>query len=580
MPLLFCVTKRERVMSKNQLIDTSNLRGDFFGGLTAGVVALPLALAFGVQSGMGAIAGIYGAIAVGIFAAWFGGTSTQISGPTGPMTVVSAVVIATEIELHGSLDAALGTIIAIFFLAGALQILLGVLKIGQYIRYMPYPVVSGFMSGIGVIIIVLQIFPFLGHSSPKKILDIFSELPNVLPDIKIESVLLALATIATIYLFPKITKLIPSALVALVVLTGISTLMGLDVAIIGNIPDGLPALQLESFLHIDYSEPMLIIIPAITLAALGTIDSLLTSIVADNMTKTQHNSNKELIGQGLGNMAAAVIGGIPGAGATMRTVVNINSGGKTKLSGVIHGVALLLVLVGAGAYAKLIPLPVLAGILITVGIGIIDYKGLKHTIHVPKTDAVVMLVVLIMTVFVDLLQAVAVGMVLASVLFMKKMSDIAEDKSSVGSVNDFAIEVPWMDEADLSGDIRDKVFIKHFDGPIFFGFASKFQEMTRALPEVDVVILRMKKVPYIDQSGMYAIEDAVMALQEKKILVLITAIQEQPKDMLRQIGVIPGLIVEEHLYKDFMQCVKALETGEAFKGEVKKDDFSWKFLVG
>jgi len=567
-------------MSKNQLIDTSNLCGDFFGGVTAGVVALPLALAFGVQSGMGAIAGIYGAIAVGIFAAWFGGTSTQISGPTGPMTVVSAVVIATEIELHGSLGAALGTIIAIFFLAGALQVLLGVLKIGQYIRYMPYPVVSGFMSGIGVIIIVLQIFPFLGHSSPKKILDIFSELPNVLPDIKIESVLLALATIATIYLFPKITKLIPSALVALVVLTGISTLMGLDVAIIGNIPDGLPALQLESFLHIDYSKPMLIIIPAITLAALGTIDSLLTSIVADNMTKTQHNSNKELIGQGLGNMAAAVIGGIPGAGATMRTVVNINSGGKTKLSGVIHGVALLLVLVGAGAYAKLIPLPVLAGILITVGIGIIDYKGLKHTIHVPKTDAVVMLVVLIMTVFVDLLQAVAVGMVLASVLFMKKMSDIAEDKSSVGSVNDFAIEVPWMDEADLSGDIRDKVFIKHFDGPIFFGFASKFQEMTRALPEVDVVILRMKKVPYIDQSGMYAIEDAVMALQEKKILVLITAIQEQPKDMLRQIGVIPGLIVEEHLYKDFMQCVKALETGEAFKGEIKKDDFSWQFLVG
>lgn len=568
------------IMSKNQLIDTSNLRGDFFGGLTAGVVALPLALAFGVQSGMGAIAGIYGAIAVGILAAWFGGTSTQISGPTGPMTVVSAVVIATEIELHGSLDAALGTIIAIFFLAGVLQILLGVLKIGQYIRYMPYPVVSGFMSGIGVIIILLQVFPFLGHSSPKKILDIFSELPNVLPDIKMESVLLALATIATIYLFPKITKLIPSALVALVVLTGISTLMGLDVAIIGNIPDGLPALQFESFLHIDYSEPMLIIIPAITLAALGTIDSLLTSIVADNMTKTQHNSNKELIGQGLGNMAAAVIGGIPGAGATMRTVVNINSGGKTRLSGVIHGLALLLVLVGAGAYAKLIPLPVLAGILITVGIGIIDYKGLKHTVHVPKTDAVVMLVVLIMTVFVDLLQAVAVGMVLASVLFMKKMSDIAEDKSSTGSVDDFATEVVWMDETNLSDDIRHKVFIQHFDGPIFFGFASKFQEMTRALPEVDVVILRMKKVPYIDQSGMYAIEDAVMALQEKKILVLITEIQEQPKDMLRQIGVIPGLIVEEHLYKDFMQCVKALETGEAFKGEIKKDDFSWKFLVG
>jgi len=200
-------------MNKNKLIDTSNLRGDFFGGLTAGVVALPLALAFGVQSGMGAIAGIYGAIALGIFAAWFGGTSTQISGPTGTMTVVSAVVIATEIELHGSLDAALGTIIAIFLLAGLLQILLGILKVGKYIRYMPYPVVSGFMSGIGVIIIVLQIFPFLGLTSPKKILEIFTELPNVLPLVNIQAIALALATIATIYLFPLVTRLIPSALI-------------------------------------------------------------------------------------------------------------------------------------------------------------------------------------------------------------------------------------------------------------------------------------------------------------------------------------------------------------------------------
>ncbi|TXK96291.1 sodium-independent anion transporter [Methylococcaceae bacterium CS1] len=566
-------------MNEKKLIDTSNLRGDFFGGLTAGVVALPLALAFGVQSGMGAIAGIYGAIALGIFAAWFGGTNTQISGPTGPMTVVSAVVIATEIELHGSLDAALGTIIAIFLLAGLLQIVLGVLKVGQYIRYMPYPVVSGFMSGIGVIIIVLQIFPFLGHASPKKIPDIFSELPGILPLVNIEAVALALATIATIYLFPLVTKLIPSALVALVTLTAVSTFMGLDVAIIGNIPDGLPAIHYDALGHIDFTAPMLIIIPALTLAALGTIDSLLTSIVADNMTKTQHNSNKELIGQGLGNMAAAVIGGIPGAGATMRTVVNINSGGKTKVSGVIHGLALLFVLIGAGTYAKLIPLPVLAGILITVGIGIIDYKGLKHILHVPKSDAAVMLIVLTMTVFVDLLQAVAVGMVLASVLFMKKMSDIVEDKSSIGSVDEFAREVAWMDENELNEDILQKVYIKHFDGPIFFGFAAKFQEMTRALPDVDVVIMRMKKVPYIDQSGIYAIEDAVMALQEKKVLVLITGIQKQPEDMLRRVGLVPDMIADQHLYKDFSSCVNALESGEAFKDVVKKENFAWAHIT-
>ncbi|MCK5665629.1 MAG: SulP family inorganic anion transporter, partial [Thiotrichaceae bacterium] len=283
--------------------------------------------------------------------------------------------------------------------------------------------------------------------------------------------------------------------------------------------------------------------------------------VADNMTKTQHNSNKELVGQGIGNMVGAIIGGIPGAGATMRIVVNINSGGKTKISGVIHGIALLLVLIGAGAYAKLIPLPVLAGILITVGIGIIDYKGLKHILHVPKSDAVVMLIVLTMTVFVDLLQAVAVGMVLASVLFMKKMSDLVEDKSSIGSVDDFVREVAWMDEDELSDDILKKVYIKHFDGPIFFGFASKFQEMTQALPEIDVVIFRMPRVPYIDQSGLYAIEDAVMELKNKEILVLITGIQEQPRDMLRRVGLIPDMIPEEHIYADFPSCLKALESG-------------------
>jgi len=548
-------------MNLDKIIDTSNLRGDFFGGLTAGVVALPLALAFGVQSGMGAIAGIYGAIAIGMLAAWFGGTATQISGPTGPMTVVSAVVIAAAIELHGSLNAAMGSIIAIFLLAGVIQILLGVLKIGQYIRYMPYPVVSGFMSGIGVIIIVLQIFPFLGQSSPKKIIDIFVQLPQALPQLNVDAVLLSLATITIIYLFPRITKLIPSALVALVLLTIVSTLLTLDVAIIGDIPEGLPALQLDTLGGVDYMKPMLIIFPALTLAALGTIDSLLTSVVADNMTKTQHDSNKELIGQGLGNMAAAAIGGIPGAGATMRTVVNINSGGKTRLSGVIHGLALLIVLLGAGEYASLIPLPVLAGILITVGLGIIDYKGLKHIDSVPKADAVVMIVVLLMTVFVNLLEAVAVGMVMASVLFMKKMSDVAEGNSSVGSVADFALEEKWVDELDLSESVQKRTYIKHFDGPIFFGFAAKFQQMTAVLPEVDVVILRMKNVPYIDQSGMYAIEDAIMVMQEKNIKVMLTGTQEQPKDMLKQINLIPNLVAEDQLFDDFDTCIKALEDG-------------------
>ena len=545
----------------------STLRGDFFGGITAGVVALPLALAFGVQSGMGAIA-------IGILAAWFGGTPTQISGPTGPMTVVSAVVIATAIESAGSLENALGMIIAIFVLAGIFQIVLGLLRIGQYIQYMPYPVVSGFMTGIGVIIIVLQIFPFLGHASPKRILDIFAGIPNLLPLINYSSVILALTTIAVIYLFPRISRIVPSPLVALIMLTFFSTTLNLNVATIGDIPTGLPAFLLAKVASVDTSDWAVIVMPALTLAALGAIDSLLTSVVADNMTRTKHNSNKELVGQGLGNMAAAMIGGIPGAGATMRTVVNINSGGKTRLSGVIHGVALLVVLVGAGTYASLIPIPVLAGILITVGIGIVDYKGLKHLPHVPRADAFVTIIVLTLTVFVDLLQAVAVGMVLASILFMKKMSDIVENSSEISTIREFAKDSAWADESIIPAAIADTIYIKHLEGPIFFGFASTLQSMARAMPEVKIVIIRMKRVPYIDQTGLYSIEDAVLSMRDKGITVLMTGVQGQPLYMLKKVGMFPDLVPRRHVFADFSDCINRLQSGllddETASGSEKK----------
>ena len=542
------------------MLSTKHLSGDLFGGLTAAIVALPLALAFGVQSGMGAIAGLYGAIAVGIFAALFGGTKTQISGPTGPMAVVASAVIAGEVHYYGSLDAAIGTIVATFVLAGIFQILLGVFKIGQYIRYMPYPVVSGFMSGIGSIIIIMQIFPFFGLSSPKNIMDIMASLPSILGNINFEALALSVATIATIYLFPKLTKKIPSTLIALIGLSLIATLMNMNVPIIGDIPKGFPDIHIDTLLAMDWHHPMLIVIPAITLAALGAIDSLLTSVVADNMTKTQHQSNKELIGQGIGNTIAGLIGGLPGAGATMRTVVNINSGGKTQLSGVIHGLILIVILFGAGEYAKLIPLPVLAGILITVGVGIIDYKGIKHIKDVPRPDAVVMLIVLILTVFVDLLQAVGVGMVLASVLFMKHMSDVSESKSVSSTLSEFYDLYPPSDEEkELLDQISHQVYIQHFDGPIFFGFTSHFKSMMQELPEVKVVIFRMRSVPSIDQSGMYAIEDAILELEKKGIHVLLSGIQKQPEDMLRNITLIPNLVAEEHLLSDFKSAVAYLQ---------------------
>jgi SulP family sulfate permease len=536
--------------------DISNLRGDLFGGITAGIVALPLALAFGVQSGMGAIAGLYGAIALGVFASTFGGTPSQISGPTGPMTVVSSLVVLTAIESTGSLENGFGTIITIFFLAGFMLVLFGLLKLGTYIKYIPYPVVSGFMSGIGVIIIILQIFPFMGQASPNSIIAVFKELPGGLQNINLEAVLVAGATIAVIYIFPKITKAVPSSLVALLAVTIITNWTNLSVPLIGDIPKGIPELQISKF-SLSGMELGLIIKLALTLALLGAIDSLLTSVIADNTTKTKHDSNKELIGQGIGNIAAGMIGGLPGAGATMRTLVNINAGGKTRLSGMVHSALLLFILLGAGTYAAKIPLSVLAGILITVGIGIIDYKGMRHIPHVPRADAVVMIMVLIMTVFVDLIQAVAAGMILASVLFMKQMSDQGGRRVTISPLREYAKELPWNDE-NIPSNIIDKIYVKHLDGPLFFGFAPAFQELAKTLPDIRVVIFRMTRVPHIDQTGLYALEDVVMSLEKRGIATVMTGLKDQHLRMLRRINLIPGLIPERYLFKTFKDCIEWL----------------------
>jgi len=560
----------------------NNLRGDVFGGITAGVVALPLALAFGVQSGAGPVAGLYGAIAIGIFAAIFGGTSTQVSGPTGPMTVISALVIAKAIEGYGSLEAGMGFIICIFVLAGIVQILFGLLQLGAYIKYIPYPVVSGFMSGIGGIIILLQIFPFLGQASPKKVLDVITHIPDAIPLINWEAVLISSSTIAIIYLFPRFTKAVPSTLVALISMTIVTASMGLEVPVIGPIPTSLPELNLGAIVNIHATDITLIVELALTLALLGAIDSLLTSVIADNITKTKHHSNRELVGQGIGNIIAGCIGGLPGAGATMRTIVNINAGGQTPLSGVAHGVLLLGTLLGLGNYAQEIPIPVLAGILITVGIGIIDYKGLRHIKSVPRTDAVVMLIVLGMTVFVDLIQAVATGLILSSILFMKQMSDQLSSEVTILPIKENCRQ--WWKE-NIPDSIAEKIYVKHFPGPIFFGFAPALQAMADSLPDVRVVVFRMMNVPYIDQTGLYALEEVVLSLEKRNIAVVITGLKNQPYRMLQRINLVPGLVPENYLFDKVEDCIQWLgekleqsEGGEQVFFE-ELNDFRGKYKV-
>ena len=605
----------------------SNIKGDAFGGITAGIVALPLALAFGVSSGLGPSAGLYGAIFISFFAALFGGTSTQISGPTAPMTAVSMVVVAGIVAANdGDLSKALPAILTVFLLAGLFQIVLGVIGLGKYIRYIPYPVVSGFMTAIGVIILLTQILPSIGYY-PKEdtefvntfkpqaeevilrnilkdeanegilVLKNFEEttirgnkittediaiesqtlaaketsgalgaikaFPRAIQNINLLELLLALGTIIIIYGFKRITTKIPSTLVALIVMSGIAVGFSLDYRTIQEIPSGIPQIRWEIFSGFTLSSLTPYVFTALTLALLGAIDSLLTSVVADNMTKTKHKPNKELVGQGIGNSLAALFGGIPGAGATIRTVVNINAGGKTKLSGMIAGVMLLIIMLGLGPVASKIPAAVLAGILITVGIGVLDYKGLKAIPSLPKdikigpfkvsSEVLIMVVVLILSTFWNLVYAVGIGLVIASLMFMKKIGDLTAERSDVKTLK----EESWADEIAFPENLKEKVFIKHIKGPLFFGSTSEFQALSQQIPEsAKTVIMRLGRMQYMDQSGLYAMEDMLQDLKKKNIEVLFVNLLQQPRYMMERIDIIPDFIPKEHVFKGFSPCVQ------------------------
>ena len=558
-------------------VKTDNLKGDIFGGITAGIVALPLALAFGIQafggiddpsaSSMGALAGLIGATFLGFFASLFGGTHSQISGPTGPMTVITASLLSGVWAAQHSMSAVLISMSLAGLFCGLFQILFGILKIGKYVRYIPYPVLSGFMSGIGVIIIIQQLYPLIGCKSPVLVVDMITQFPErVAGGVSFTALLLGLGTIAIIYLFPLITKKIPSTLVALLVMTIISLFLNMDEKLlIGQIPAGfpMPAFAKEGldFSGLDWGLVLKSsVIPGLTLAGLGSIDTLLTSVVADNITKTHHNSNRELIGQGIGNMISGLFCGISGAGATMRTVVNVKSGGRTQISGMVHSLLLLAVLLGLGSLVRYVPLAVLAGILITVGWGIIDFKGFKDLLRIPRADAVVLIIVFLLTVFVDLLTAVGIGMVIACVLFMKRASDLVEGSYSTAEMTNFDKESPWQDEGGMPDKVKHKIYIQRLNGPIFFGTITKFQQVMNDVPEdAKIVIIRMRLVSFMDQSGLYAMETAIKELQDRGVLVLMTIIQPQPMYMLKTMKVIPELVPELHTFETFEDCTEFLK---------------------
>ena len=498
----------------------NNLRGDVFGGLTAAVVALPLALAFGVSSGAGPIAGLYGAIFVGLFAAIFGGTGAQVSGPTGPMTVVMAAIFTQ----YTALDPVNGAAIAftVVIMGGLLQILFGILRIGHYINYVPLPVISGFMSGIGVIIIILQLAPLLGQAASGGPLAALQALPEAFTNLNSAALLLGVITLGVVYLTPrKVNKYFPAPLLALVVGTLLLLLFfqGQDITILGEIPTGLPAFRLP---HIELTLLPSMLKSALILALLGTIDSLLTSLVADNITNTYHRSNRELIGQGIGNTLAGFFGGLPGAGATMRTVVNVRAGGLTPISGALHALVLLSIVLGLGGVAKHIPHVVLAGILIKVGTDIIDWDYLKRILRTGHSGVIIMFTVLFTTVFVDLIIAVAIGMTMAAIMLLKRQTDLQLSKMRFLRGKDEASPLD-AEGQEIMQKAEGRILLYHIGGPVSFGAAKEMQRMQSFQVNYDVLVLDLHDVSAIDYTASCAIKDIINNTHSnnRKVIVVL-----------------------------------------------------------
>ena len=513
-------------------------RGDLSGGLTAAVVALPLALAFGnaALGPGGAIYGLYGAIVTGFLAALFGGTPAQVSGPTGPMSVTVAGVVGSLATVGVSRELNSGELLPLVMAAvvigGLIQILLGVLRLGRYITLVPYSVVSGFMSGIGMIILCLQIGPLLGINSRGGAIQ---SLQMVVADFRPEpsELLVSAATLLVVFGTPRlISKVVPSPLLALIVITPLSLWLFPDqLTRIGSIPEGG-----LTFMVPNWRDHLPVLMRAgVVLAVLGAIDSLLTSLVADNISYTRHRSDRELVGQGIANSVAGLLSGLPGAGATMRTVINIKSGGRTPLSGMTHSVVLLLLLLGAGPLAEGIPTALLAAILIKVGFDIIDWGFLRRAHRLSFKTALVMWGVLLMTVFWDLIGAVLVGMFVANLLTIESLTD-----HQLGTMNIDAAPLNE-EEQTLLERCGDQLMLFRMQGPLSFGAAKGISERMMLVRQYKILLLDITDVPHLGVTASLAIERMVQEAAQHDRQVLVAGAAGKVKRRLEMFG-IPSLV--------------------------------------
>jgi len=543
-------------MQITNTIHFRNLKGDIFGGLTAAVVALPMALAFGIASGAGAAAGLWGAILVGFFAALFGGTPSLISEPTGPMTVIVTAVIAELMAVNP--ENGLAMAFTVVMMAGIFQILFGVLRLGKYITMLPYNVISGFMTGIGVILIFLQIAPFIGQETPSGgVIGVIKAFPNLIANLNPWEMLLGLITLGILFFYPaKLKKLVPAQLVALVIGTTISLIFFGNIEIrtiatIGEITPGLPQLQMPTFTA---ENLRLMFVNAMVLGMVGSIDCLLTCLVSDSLTRTEHKSNKELISQGIANLITGLCGGIAGSGATTATVVSIQAGGRTALAGISRALALLIVVLWAAPLTSGIPLAVLAGIVLKVGIDIIDWGFLKRVHKISWKAAGIVYSVVLLTVFVDLMVAVAVGVFIANILTIERLEEM--QSNSVKAITDADDKIVMTGEEKQILDLANgRVLLFHLSGPMIFGVAKAISREHSAISNYDVLIVDLSEVPILGVTSSLAIENAIQEAIDAGRDIIMVGATGKVKRRLENLG-IAGLIPGNYWMSDRLTALK------------------------
>ncbi|MEB3159696.1 MAG: SulP family inorganic anion transporter [Synechococcus sp.] len=522
-------------------ISTQNIKGDAFGGLTAAVVALPMALAFGVAATGDPGPGLWGAVIIGLVAAFFGGTPTLISEPTGPMTVVFTSVILSFTATAPDKESALAMAFTVVILAGLFQILFGVFRLGRYVTQMPYTVISGFMSGIGAILVILQLPAFLGQEAKGGVMGTLTHLPSLFSNVQPTELALALITVAILWFTPaKVKRFCPPQLLALVFGTVLSLTLFADAGLrqIPAFEAGFPTLHVPTF---SGGQIRLMFVDAAVLGMLGCIDALLTSVVADSLTRTEHDSNKELVGQGLANIASGLFGGLPGAGATMGTVVNIQAGGRSALSGIVRAVILMVVVLAAAPLASKIPLAVLAGIALKVGIDIIDWDFLRRAHHLSVKAAVITYGVIALTVLVDLMVAVGIGVFVANVLTIDRMSALQSRGVKTISTADDDVDLSSEEQA-LIDQASGRVLLFQLAGPMIFGVAKAISREHNAIVDCEVVVFDLHEVSHLGVTASLALENAIKEAVEvgrKVHLVLLPGATRRRLEKLKLLDLIP-----------------------------------------